>query len=245
MPNAGANPFPHQDLAPATAVRHLLRRARKAALSTIDRQSGYPYASLVAMATEPDGAPILLLSKLALHTKNIEGDARASLLIEEGSGRGDPLTGSRVTLTGRVQPALSNTARRRFLAVHPTAAGYAHFADFSFFVLHLERAHFVGGFGRIFPLDRGDILIGTSATEDLVSTEPELIASINRDEAERIGRLAERLCGGRSGAWRLTGIDPHGCDLALGAERLRLDFPEPATTADTARRMLSDILERE
>ena len=100
MPNAGANPFSHEDLAPIAEVRHMLRRARKAALSTIDRQSGYPYASLVAMATEPDGAPVLLLSKLALHTKNIEADARASLLIEEASGRGDPLAGSRVTLTG-------------------------------------------------------------------------------------------------------------------------------------------------
>ncbi len=197
------------------------------------------------MATEPDGAPILLLSKLALHTSNIEGDSRASLLIEEGSGRGDPLAGSRVTLTGRVQPASSNTARRRFLAVHPTATGYADFADFSFFLLHLEHAHFVGGFGRIVPLDRDNILIGTSAAGDLVSAEPELIANFNRDEAEPIGRLGERLSGGRSGPWRLTGIDPHGCDLAIAAVRIRLDFPEPVTTGEAARRMLSDILERE
>lgn len=236
---------PHNESAAAeTEVRHLLRRARKATLATLDRNSGYPYASLVAMATEPDGAPLLLLSRLALHTQNIEADPRASLLIEAGIGHGDPLAGGRVTVTGRVQPAASSTARRRFLAVHPAAAGYAGFADFSLFVLHLERAHFVGGFGRIFSLDRNDVLVDASGAGDLISAEPELLEKVNRDEVVHIARLGERLSGGRAGRWQVTGLDPAGCDLALADERLRCDFTEPATTAEKALRAMHQLFQQ-
>ena len=131
---------------------------------------------------------------------------------------------------------------RTALSCHPSAAGYADFADFGFFFLDLERAHFVGGFGRIIPLDRSEVLADVSAAGDLVTAEPELIARLNREQAGRVGLLGEHLSGGKEGAWHLTGVDPQGCDLALAAVRLRLDFPAPVTTADAARRVLSEIL---
>ncbi len=195
------------------------------------------------MATEPDGAPVLLLSRLALHTQNIEADARASLLIDEGYSRGDPLAAGRVTLTGRLRQAIGGTAERRFLAVHPTAAGYAAFADFGFFVLQLERAHYVGGFGRISSLEPTDLLLDVSRAGALIAAEPEVVAELNRDHSADISKLGGRLSGGRSGAWRITGLDPAGCDLALGNERLRCEFSKPVADATEARRALGETFE--
>ena len=113
---------------PAAAARRLIRTALKASLGTLDRASGHPYASLVLVATEPDGAPILLISRLALHTQNLCADARASLLIDGTAELSEPLTGGRLTLTGRAQPTVSPTAKLRFLARHESARAYAEFS---------------------------------------------------------------------------------------------------------------------
>src|SRR5262245_22754268 len=120
---------------PAPATRRLVRSTLKGSLATLDRETGHPYASLVLVATEPDGAPILLISKLALHTRNLDKDLRASLLIDGTSGLGDPLTGGRVTLMGEARPTSSGTAMRRFLARHPSAESYAAFTDFGVYRL--------------------------------------------------------------------------------------------------------------
>src|SRR5438132_12842962 len=115
---------------PATASRRLMRTALKGALATLDPATGHPYASPILLATEPDGAPTFLISRLALHTRNLEKDQRASVLIDGTGGLGDPLTGGRLTLTGVARPSISPTALRRFLARHPSAEGYAQFSGF-------------------------------------------------------------------------------------------------------------------
>jgi putative heme iron utilization protein len=103
-----------------------MRLARKGTLATLDhRHPGHPYASLVLIATEPDGTPVTLISGLALHTRNLAQDARASLLIEDAGNVGDPLSGGRLTLRGHLRPSVSGTALRRFLARHPSAEAYA------------------------------------------------------------------------------------------------------------------------
>ena len=243
MREGDSEPPPSQSsVALAVEARRLLRRARKAALATIDHSSRYPYASLAAVATEPDGAPVLLLSRLAAHTRNLDDDSRASLLIEGPGAHGDPLSGGRVSLVGRVRPTGSQTAERRFLAVHPSAAGYARFADFSFYVLDLEWAQYVGGFGRISTLSRSDVLLDVGGAEELVAAEPELVELINREHADGLARLGAKLSGGRSGRWRLTGIDPGGCDLALADERHRCDFVEHLSSFDGARRAMELLL---
>src|SRR5712671_1128364 len=112
---------------PARASRRLVRTALKGALATLDRETGHPYASLILLATEPSGAPTFLISRLALHTRNLEKDPRASILIDGTGDLGDPLTGGRLTLTGAARPSNSPTALRRFLARHPSAEGYARF----------------------------------------------------------------------------------------------------------------------
>ena len=128
-------------------AKSLLRAALKGSLATLLEPGGHPYASLVLTATDQDGTPLFLISKLAVHTKNLGHDKRASLLIDGTGTEADPMAGARITLIGEVQPAQSTTARGRFLARHPAAQGYADFPDFGFCALNVERAHYIGGFG--------------------------------------------------------------------------------------------------
>ena len=232
---------PTQNTTPAVEVRRIIRCARKASLATLDSSTHHPYASLVALATEPSGAPVLLLSRLAVHTRNLGADSRASLLIEGSNNIEDPLAGGRVTLIGRVEPTESQAARRRFLAVHPSAAKYADFGDFRFFTLKLEHAHYVGGFGRICSLKPEDVLIDVSAAGELIAAEPEIIAALNHNLAEDVARLGARLSG-KEGPWRVSDLDPGGMDLALGLERIRWDFEGEVRDLASAKEALRTAL---
>jgi len=127
----------------------LLKEARSAALATL-MPDGMPFGSLVSVAMGADGAPLMLLSRLAVHTANLERDARASLLIAAAAATGNPLADARITLTGTAFPVGNDAAAREaFLARHPEAAAYADFADFAFFRFRTLGAHMVAGFGRI------------------------------------------------------------------------------------------------
>jgi putative heme iron utilization protein len=133
------------------AARHarlLLRRAKKGVLATV-RANGWPYASLVLVATGGDGVPVFLLSKLAEHTKNFTADDRVSLFIEDTARLRNPLTGPRLCLLGRLRPSADAKHRQRFLARHPSAKRYAQFGDFRFYRLEPQSAHLIQGFGRI------------------------------------------------------------------------------------------------
>ncbi len=222
----------------AGAARGMVRAALKGALATVHKVSGHPYASLVLTATDADGAPILLISKLAVHTQNLAVDPRASLLIDATGTEADPMEGARVTLIGAVQPTDSPTARARFLARHPAAAGYADFPDFGFFTLRPQSAHYIGGFGKIVDLSADDLLVSLEGAEGLVEAEPGIVAHMNADHADAIELYATKLLGAPAGAWRMTGIDPEGCDLVLGAHGLRLPFETRITDANAARKEL-------
>lgn len=130
------------------ALRRVVRACRKAVLSTLLAEDGAPYGSLVTVALDHDLSPILLLSALSDHSRNIAADARVSLLFDGTDGHPNPQTGPRLTLMGRVEKTSDPRLRARFLARHPGAALYADFADFSFWRVVADRAHFVGGFGR-------------------------------------------------------------------------------------------------
>src|SRR3989337_1019879 len=126
---------PAAEFDPAGLARSLLRRRRQGALATLMAGSGDPYCSLVNVASHPDGAPILLISRLALHTRNILADPRVSLMLDERA-EGDPLEGSRIMLAGRVEEASGDelpVLRRRYLNAHPAAEAFVDFKDCSFF----------------------------------------------------------------------------------------------------------------
>jgi putative heme iron utilization protein len=137
----------------ASHCRALAARARFGALATMARErSGYPFATLVALAFDDRHCPLLCLSQLAEHTKNLLASPHASILVTEDTAGVDPLASGRMTLVGpctRVPPEQAEAARERFLAAHPEAAGYAKFADFAMWGLAVEEVRWVGGFGRM------------------------------------------------------------------------------------------------
>lgn len=228
---------------PRDAVRDLLRKGLKAALATLDRTSGHPYASLVTIATEPDATPLILISRLALHTQNIAADGRASLMIDGTNSVGDPLAGGRVTVIGHAETTQSATARHRFLARHPHAASYVDFPDFAFYRLVIERAHFIGGFGRIVDLAPADILVDLGDAEALVAAEEGIIEHMNADHADAVRLYATALLGARDGDWRMIGIDPLGLDMLFEGEALRLGFERRITSPDAARKELVRLVD--
>lgn len=148
-------------------ARRMLAEARDATLATAfvgarPGERGWPYASLVLLATDAKGMPLLLLSDLAEHTKNLRDDPRVSLLIDHTKGHEDRLAAARLTLLGRASVIADEAeradARARFLARHPSAATYADFKDFRFYRVTLDRAHLVAGFGRIRWIEAGALL---------------------------------------------------------------------------------------
>src|SRR5215472_13038971 len=132
---------------PALLGRRLLRGQDRAALAS--SLHGAPYASLVLMATDLDASPLLLLSDLAQHSRNIAFDPRISLLVDATEGHSDPLAGPRLTVIGQAQAIAEQTLLSRFIGRHPGALLYAGFADFRLYRIAVERGHLVAGFGLI------------------------------------------------------------------------------------------------
>ncbi len=225
----------------ATQARALIRGARTATLATILAENGAPYCSLVLSATCPDATPLLLLSKLAVHTGNLLRDPRASLLYDATGAREDPLTGARLTLVGSILPVSADKTtllRDRFLARHPSGATYVDFGDFSFYRLEPDRAHLVAGFGHINWIEGSVLLLSKDKTAEIAAAEPGILAHMNTDHSDSITLYAEKLLGLTPGPWRMVGCDVEGCDLALGGTLVRLPFAEMAFTAVQLRQEL-------
>ncbi len=151
---------------PGRRVRNLVRETSRAGLATLlaDEASPAPYVSLVLVALDHDASPLLLLSDLADHTKNLHRDPRAALLFDGTGGWRDPLAGPRASLLGQIQAWDGERLKARFLARHPNAAVYAGFTDFHLYRMAVERAHLVAGFGEIHWLDAGAVLFDTADT---------------------------------------------------------------------------------
>ncbi|WP_315703116.1 MULTISPECIES: HugZ family protein [unclassified Bradyrhizobium] len=236
---------PTSDFNPSHLAKSLLRRSRQGALATLMLDSGDPYCSLVNVASSPDGSPILLISRLAVHTKNVLADPRVSLMLDERAP-GDPLEGARIMLLGRAEQVGAeqrDTLRRRYLNAHPSAENYADFADFSFFLIRPSGLHLVAGFGRILDLKPAQFLTDTSDAAGLLEAEQGAVDHMNADHREALGLYATRLLGAEQADWRCTGCDPEGLDLAADGKVLRLDFPERVTSPGELRKMLVRLAE--
>ena len=228
------------DFDPGKVARSLLRRSRQGALATLMAGSGDPYCSLVNVASHPDGSPILLISRLALHTRNILGDSRVSLMLDERAA-GDPLEGSRIMLAGRAEEARGDQIallRRRYLNAHPSAEAFVNFKDFAFFRIHPTGAHLVAGFGRIVDLKPEQFLTDMAGAEALLEAEPGAVEHMNADHRDAMSLYATKLLGAEAADWTCTGCDPDGMDMQAGTATLRLDFPERVTSGTELRKML-------
>jgi heme oxygenase (biliverdin-IX-beta and delta-forming) len=248
MPDRLPENAPAPDFDPKSLAKELLRVTRAGSLATLDRNTGHPFASLVNVATDSDGAPVILISRLSTHTANLEADPRASVLLA-ATGKGDPLAHPRLTLTGSfVRVARDDPReprlRRRFLARHPKSELYAGFADFSFWRLDAISAHLNGGFARAADLTAADVMTDVSGADDLIGAETGAVAHMNTDHAEAVRLYATKLLGANDGPWRLSGLDPDGLDLACGDLTLRLGFAERVTTAQQLRTALVDLAAR-
>src|ERR1700704_2313752 len=216
-------------------ARSLLRRSRQGALATLMAGNGDPYCSLVNLASHPDGSPILLISRLAVHTRKILADPRGSLMLDE-RGAGDPLEGARIMLAGRAEMAGNDDVRnlrRRYLNAHPSAEAFADFQDFSFYRIRPSGTHLVAGFGRIVDL----------APEEFLTPIDDAGALLEADHRDAVNLYATRLLGAEAADWRCTGCDPDGLDMQADDQVLRLEFPERVTGPDELRKMLVRLVE--
>src|SRR5215469_12590744 len=230
---------PTADFNPFRLAKSLLRRSRQGALATLMAGTGDPYCSLVNVASHPDGSPILLISRLAVHTKNILADARVSLMLDERAA-GDPLEGARIMIAGRAKEAGDDeraVLRARYLNAHPSAESFVDFEDFSFFRIYPSGAHLVAGFGRIVDLKPEQFLTDVSDAASLMAAEQGAVEHMNEDHREAMNLYATKLLGAEAADWRCTGCDPEGMDMQADRATLRLDFPARVTGPGELRKM--------
>lgn len=229
--------------AAATEIRSLLRCARQGSLATVDRDAGHPYVSLVLVATAPDGAPVMLLSSLARHTRNLLEDPRVSLLLAQGGG-GDPLVRPRVTVIGRIAADEEPEDLARFLLRQPEAAGYAGFGDFRLFRLEPESAHLVAGFGRIETVAAGEFMVARAVAAAAVQGEEGAVAHMNADHRDALALYAEAFLDAPGGGrWQMDGFDRDGMEISSEGRVRYLPFPAPVSGAADLRRTLVAMAE--
>ena len=226
----------------AATARNLMRRAISAALATAQADAqGHPYGSLVTVTCDTDASPILLFSELADHTRNLARDSRASLLFDAAAGLKNPQTGGRVSVQGRIEKTTDERHRRRFLARHPSAAAYAGFGDFHFYRMAVDRAHYVGGFGKTEWIDGADLLFDGKIAAAIAEAETDVIGHMNKDHVDSLAAYANRLLGRRGKRWKMIGVDPEGVDLSLSGKPARLDFDSPVGNRQALRDKLVEL----
>ena len=201
------------------AARQVARSCHKSALSTLDK-SGAPYVSLVTQAFDHDLSPIIIISAMSAHTRNIVADPRVALLLDGTDGHPNPQTGPRLSVQGTAikitEEAELTRLRRRFLARNPGAAEYSTFTDFSLWKIVPSRAQFVGGFGRAVWL------------ESPFGLDPALIQEFQAGEALALESLHQQ------GKTQIVSIDPDGYDVSEGDSWQRVDFAAPVKTLGEA-----------
>jgi putative heme iron utilization protein len=247
-PLAPTEPAPR--LSPAEEARTLVSATNLGALASLTAD-GDPWASLITYGCLEDGAPVLCLSRLAEHGRNVDGNPRASVVITQTDPPPDPLAAARVTLAGRCErpgsvDALA-AAREVHLAAVPAAKYYVDFSDFSLYVLRVERVRWVGGYGRMDSASAADY--AAAAIDPVVGHANQAIAHLNADHADALVQIAQALGGYPDAtAASCSGIDRYGIDLSLDTERgrapARVAWTEPLQQHGDMRRASVELTQR-
>ena len=227
-----------------TEVKSMIRTARAGALALLAGEPSWPSVSRVGLATDIDGAPVFPMSDLSGRASAVDADNRASLLIGE-VGKGDPLAQKRVAVYGRLKKYAGDDhtrVRDRYLARHPKAKLYIDFKDFSLWRFEIERASFIGGFGRAYSLSGEDLAEPMDALAAWGYAELSAREHMNDDHADAVLLYARGLADAPAGAWRLAGIDPEGIDLVLGDDHRRVHFKERLSGPGEVKAALIDLL---
>lgn len=247
-PQAGTPIAPR--LTAAEEARTLVAGTNVAALASLTAD-GDPWASLVTFGVLEDGSPVLCLSRMAEHGRNVAHDPRASLIISQPDPPADVLAAARVTLAGRCQPprdeAAQAAARAAYLAGVEAGRYFVDFSDFAFFILEVERVRWVGGYGRMDSASRADY--AAARPDPVTGHAASAVAHLNADHADALLDIARAL-GGYPDATRATcdGIDRYGVDLSLDTARgrapARVAFPEALTAGPQLRSAVVELTER-
>jgi putative heme iron utilization protein len=236
----------------AERCRTLVLLARSATLSTVARDpEGFPYGSLVTVASDDLGRPLLLISTLAEHTKNLQARSEASVLVTEPLDAHDqPLAVGRVTILGRCESVLESeraAVRETFLAQQPSSAYYVDFKDFAFFRLEPSSLRYVGGFGRMSWVSANEYRV--AEPDPLATASKGILTHMNDDHTDAVLAYAKKLAGvaDATGA-TMTAVDRYGFELAVttpaGPRAVRLAFDEPVATSDEVRRAMVALVKR-
>jgi putative heme iron utilization protein len=233
----------------AERARTLAHVAHTGALATLARRHrGHPFASVMPYATDAEGAPIVLISSMAMHTQNLEADPRASLLVTQPDAA-DPLASGRVTLMAearRLDRADRDAARAIYLARHANASYWVDFEDFAFWRLEVRDIYFVGGFAAMDWVTAD--AYRTARPDPLADVAAEIMEHMNRDHADALLTYARAYAGEPADEARMVGVDRLGFKLRLVAgERrssARIAFPREVATAEDTRRVLIEMLQR-
>jgi putative heme iron utilization protein len=232
----------------AERARTLAYLGRTGTLATLSRRHpGHPFASVMPYALDADGRPLFLISAMAMHTQNLETDARASLLVTQPGWTGDPLAAGRLTLMGHAQRVPSGetaAVRAAYLARHERARYWVDFDDFSLWRLEVADLYFVGGFAAMDWVTATEYRL--ARPDPLADAAPGIIDHMNRDHADALIEYARHFAREPADEATMVAVDRLGFKLRLRqAERLssvRIAFPREVTTAEQSRETLIAML---
>ena len=234
----------------AEYARSLAATYVRGTLATLT-EDGYPFGSVVQYVLDDRGQPVMLMSELAEHTKNIRRDGRASVLVSSSVMPGDdPMALPRVTLVGSLVPVAAQELaelQARFLAEHPSAASYAAFGDFGWWRLALDSVRFVGGYGRMSWVDVDAYM--HVQPDPLARHGDAIMGHMNTDHANANLAYARAFAGiTHATSARMVAVDRLGFDLLAstpdGLQPARVNFDEPVDTPDAVRKAVVALLAR-
>jgi putative heme iron utilization protein len=238
------------ELKKGEAARRLMESERHGVLCTISREiAGWPFGSIAPYAISNSGDPILLISEIAEHTRNLRADSRSSLLIADSTAVEDPQAAARITLIGHsreVEAGDLDEVQGCYFERFPKSKTYFDVHDFSFFVIRIERARFIGGFGAIYWLDPAEIFLQRRAPDALAPFAAEICHHMNTDHAEALILYCKAYAQRETNTARMTRVDSGGFNLEIpagnGGETVRIPFPHPVLTPEDARHTMIDML---
>jgi len=219
-------------------ARRLTRGQTQGVLSTLSqRVEGHPFGSVAPYVLDHAGRPVILISDLAEHTRNLQADPRCSLIVQPFSP--DMQVAGRVTLVGRaVRLPEKDALGPRYLRYHPQAEGYFAMHDFAFWVIEPKRIRYIGGFGRIHWIEPEAYLLPEGP---LAGQEADILAHMNADHLHNLVAFCRHVHGVEVERAEMIGIDPDGFDVRADDRLLRFEFPMTISDAQQARAALVDL----